>query len=256
MNKPIKQHYVPQVYLKFFSHKYEWEKYYAEQVEPLIRRIFPKLIQKCTNVFVRDQDVVIDEEIRSALSVIIITQLSRTPKARSYNYEISSKMFPEVMRDILNDLEPYINADQRNYLHNFTLDKVFKEIEMQTFTDPYRISRLAQMIYDRYWIVYRNNNYKKNPFATSDHPVVQYNMVATSTSLRDNGIANPQTIIHFPLNSQLMLAIYDRKHFMFRHLKDMDSKLTFLSDKDEGFITKVNQTQYEQCIQHVYFRPM
>ena len=251
MNKPIRQHYVPQVYLKFFSQqrdkiweinvadknreklyranirdiafeknfytieslgakKYAWEQYYAEEIEPLIGKTFTSLIQVCTNIFTKDRQVVINNELRAKLSIIIITQLLRTPKARSQQYEISSNIFPTVIKNAKKIFYPYISLAQKSRLNRLRLNDIFKEIDMQAITDPNRISQFSQVIYDRYWIVYRNNNHQANPFVTSDHPVIQYNLSAASTSLKDNGIGNPQTIIHYPINSQLILAIYPK----------------------------------------------
>lgn len=296
MNKPVRQHYVPQAYLKFFAQKrekiwetdvadkkgqklyranirdiafeknfytierlgpqkYTWEKYYAEQVEPLISNTFTELIEKCTNIFAKDKELVINSRIKLALSVIIITQLLRTPKARSQQYEISSDIFPKVMGNVIKELRPHIRADQKDYLYNLKLDDIFKETQMQIITDPKRVLKFAQILCDRYWIVYRNDKFNGFPFVTSDHPVVEYNMLSTSTLLQKNGIGNPQTIIHYPINPQLMLAIYDKHNFLFQFLDSMDGRLVFLTQKDSDYILKVNQLQYEQCIQHAFFRP-
>lgn len=234
------------------SKKYAWEEYYAKQVEPLIGKTFIKLIQNSTNVFAKNNQVVIDEKIRAGLSLIIITQLLPTPKARSLHYEISSSFFPKALETIIKSMEPRINSEQRDYLHNLKLDNVFKELEMGVITAPDRIKQFTKVIYDRCWLVYRNDDFENNPFITSDHPVVEYNMVTSSSSLGENGIGNPQTIIHYPINPQLMLAIYDRHNFLFQYLTDMDGRLVFLDKNELNYIIKVNKIQYEQCSQHVY----
>lgn len=297
MNEPIKQHYVPQSYLRFFSQKrktiwevvvvdkknqktyianvrdvafernfytveelgekkYTYEVFYAEQVEPLISKTFKQLISNCITVFSKDRDIVISNDLRGRISIILVTQLLRTPKARSYQYDISKKIFPTVIDNTVKSLSSYISPEQKKKLQTYNHDALFKEIDMSIITDVNRIESFTEVIFNKQWIVYLNNDYKKNPFVTSDHPVVQINMDSISTKLNDNGIARKNTIIHYPINSQLMLAIYDKQNFLFQFMDEMDGQLVYLnSEKDSNYISKVNQMQYEQCIQHVIYKP-
>lgn len=297
MSNPIKQHYVPQVYLKFFAQKrrkvweiivadkknkkpylanvrdvafeknfytveklgeqkYVYEKFFAEHVEPLISKSFNQLISLCTSVFSKDRDNVINKRLRSALSLIVITQLLRTPKSRAYQYDISKRIFPTALENIIEKLNPYIFPDQKERLQTLNLDDMFKELDMSFITDIDRIKRFAEIIYNKHWIIYRNDDYKKTPFMTSDHPVVQFNMEGFSTSLEDNGIGNKNSVIHYPINPQLILAMYDKRNFFFQSMNDLDGQLVFLDiKKDISYINKANQMQYEQCTQHAFFKP-
>jgi hypothetical protein len=123
MNDPVKQHYVPQTYLKFFAQerkriweiavadkknkkpylanirdvafeknfytieelgeqKYVYEKFYAEQVEPLISKTFNQLISHCTTIFCKNRDIVIKQRIEGgtiAYPNYTITENSQIP---------------------------------------------------------------------------------------------------------------------------------------------------------------------------------
>ncbi len=296
MNKPIKQHYVPQVYLKNFARKkdkiwevsvmdkkqeksynadirdvafkknfytieelgeekYLWEKYYAETVEPLISKVFKQLMQKCTIIFTKNTDTVINDELRAYLSLIIITQLLRTPKSRSFRYNISERRFPVIMKRISRDLQEYNLLDeQQEALESITLDDIFKRIDMNLVVDNDRIEKFSRFLFNKIWVIYRNDDYETNPFVTSDNPVVQYNMGNKSTTLSDNGICNPNTIMLFPINSRLILSLYDRNNFIWERIKEYDGQIVFLNDRsDSNYVMKMNKLQYEQCTQQIYF---
>ena len=297
MHKPVKQHYVPQVYLRFFAlkrekiwetcvidkknnttyftdvknvafeknfytvdklgdKKYVFEEYYSKQIEPLISQTFKRFIQECTLIFTKDRGVVINREFRTVFSKIIITQLLRTPKARAHQHNVGADIFPFIIKETIKGLDQYLKEDQKKYINALTINDIFKEADMEFITDPARINKFAKFIYDKIWIVYRNDNYKINPFATSDHPIVQYNVLTSDTTFEKNGIRNPDTIISFPISPQLILSVYDRNNPRFSLMEYLDGSIVFLDNvNDEKYLIEMNKLQYEQCVQHVYFKP-
>ena len=75
--------------------------------------------------------------------------------------------------------------------------------------------------------------------------------------LEDNGIGRPETIIHFPINNQLILTLYDKANYLFQSqsIHELDGKILFLKNQDNNYISRINKFQYEQSLQHVFFYP-
>lgn len=65
-----------------------------------------------------------------------------------------------------------------------------------------------------------------------------------STTLADNGICNPNTIMSFPIHSRLILSLYDRNNFIWEHIKGYDGRIVFLKS-DSNYVMKMNKLQYE-----------
>ena len=76
------------------------------------------------------------------------------------------------------------------------------------------------------------------------------NMVNNSISRGDNGIANDNTIIYFPLTPHIALGIYP--YHLLDRLKEYDCKRKQLSNKDEFIIDEMNEAIKKQCHNQYY----
>lgn len=123
-NSPIRQHHVPQVYLKNFcdsqnsiavinqhEHRifttgiravavennfytlkklkdpYCWERAYTSYIEPLMGKLFPKLISR-TSIVVQNGATVMTPVEKMELSLIMVVQLLRGKKSRNYEQKL------------------------------------------------------------------------------------------------------------------------------------------------------------------------
>ena len=122
MSEPIKQHYVPQTYLRNFSSsknipyqtfvldkrknniflanikniaserhfytlknhqdKFRWENYYAEKIEPLTKDVVSQILSQSNSILLNDKATVLTPELKARLSFAIYFQLLRGKHTR------------------------------------------------------------------------------------------------------------------------------------------------------------------------------
>lgn len=289
LKEPRRHHYVPRIYLKNFAvqeknewrimvmdktknepykvnikdiavekdfyridnneDEFYWEHYYAEKIEPLISTTFNNLIAICT--LSANNSCVIDSDTKLKLAKIICCQLLRTKKARESQFQIGQNTSNKVIQSVRKRFEGLLNYDQINYLDNFNYDEMLnKDITLPIINEEDRINRFVDLLVKRYWVVYKNINYKRSPLITSDHPVVLYNIMTRKTDFSDNGLAVPQTTIFYPINRELVIGLYTQ-HMYFNKMFELNSRMLIVDDVP--FIMKLNRIQYEQCYRQAYF---
>lgn len=296
MSNPRKQHYVPQVYLKNFSvpqnkiweicafdkknccdyltnirnvamekdfytvngleDSYYWERFYASGIEPIMGKTFRQLIQRCNSIFTKNNDDVLDDDMLKHLAEIMVIQMLRTPKSRTFHFEISQNVVPSVIEQIQAQFNGELPLAHQKVLDNFKLtDELFRQFEMPIINDPERIQKFTNILLTKSWTIYKLSDYMINSFVTSDHPVCMYNIDTKSTDLHDTGIDKVHTIINYPISAQLLICLYDQ-HTYFANRGLFHRKLICLDTNNEiNFINKMNRLQYQQCIQHTFARP-
>jgi len=288
LNEPRRHHYVPRVYLQNFAIQHQnewkvmvkdkvkneqystniknvavekdfyrtnskedefyWEHYYAEQIETLISSAFGRLITACTLSV--DKSCVIDNELKLKFAKIICSQLLRTKKAREMQFEIGQRTAENVLRTVRKELEGLLSDEQVNYLDNFKYDEMMnKGITLPIINENDRINRFIDYLLRRYWVVYKNANYKINPLITSDHPVIFYNTVTRETDFSSNGLGVPQTVIFFPINPELIIGLYAQEVY-FNIMAELNNKMIIVDEIP--FVMKLNRIQYEQCYRQTY----
>jgi hypothetical protein len=146
MSEPIKQHYVPQTYLRRFSvpvkksqklytlhkdkneiyytsirdtaaerhfytmetaeDKYQWESIYAKVIEPILDDVLSKIIDKASNLLLRNKSSILDDELKYKLSVSIVCQLLRGKHSRDLQQKVYSDSAPSIIQKLRNlDIE-------------------------------------------------------------------------------------------------------------------------------------------------------
>lgn len=289
LNEPRRHHYVPRIYLQNFAiqeknewqiividktkkepyitniknvavekdfyridnkeDEFYWEHYYAEQVEPLVSTTFSKLITIATLSV--NNSCVLNDEIKSKLAKIMCSQLLRTKKSRNMQFEIGIKIANEVIEKTRKQFEEILSIEQFKYLDDFVYDDILsKSINLPIINEVDRMDRFADLLLKRYWVMYKNINYKRYPLITSDHPVVYYNIITGETDTSVNGLGVPQTTIYFPINRELVIGLYTQDMY-FNTMIEMNNKMIILDDN--SFIMKLNRIQYEQCYRQAYF---
>ena len=91
-------------------------------------------------------------------------------------------------------------------------------------------------------------------FITSDNPVMFINSITNNARPFANGLANPTTMIYYPISPKLLLcAVHPSTYF--GALSDQDGHLVDLNAcKEIGFISFINKKQIDQCYQHAFGR--
>lgn len=282
------QHYVPKAYLRFFSRKskddyyiavmdknkdkpfmtnieniasckyfYEvnskpenyWEEFYCKNIESSLPKIFNNIISAST--ISQNNATILNTMLKKEMSKIIFSQISRTRKAREFYDEIGNDIKMQIINGIYKEFDNILSKQHKEVLEKIRNDSdLVRDMELDTINSDRLLTKSTYYLMDRIWVIYKNLNYKKCPFITSDHPVVYYNLLNNKTNLQSNGIALDSTIIQYPINRELLLVLYPRKMY-FGGLQKFDNKIVFI--KEDAFVLKVDKLQYEQCYKQAYF---
>lgn len=281
MKEPRKHHYVPRVYLKNFTlqkkdewyievidktkdqsytanikdiaaekdfyrvnskdDEFYWEHYYAEHIESIIPTTFNNLIAACTLSV--DRSPVISSDIKLKLAKIICSQLLRTKKSRETHFKIGQSAANNVLTKVKEQFKGLLSEENMAFLNNFNYDDVLnKVISLPIINEEDRVNRFIDILLKRYWVVYKNINYIKSPFITSDHPVVFYNIITAEMGFSNNGLGIPHTAIFFPINRQLLIGLYTESMY-FNQMSELNNKILIVDDIP--FVMKQNRIQYE-----------
>mgnify|MGYP004461022615 CR=1 FL=1 len=272
-NEPIKQHYVPRVYLKNFSvnnqiyvlnkkrnkifstginnicaendfytlkdedgfNSYDWEKKYAEGIEPIMGNLFPSIISR-GNYPAQNFTRIINEIEKQKLAIIMSQQLLRCKQARIIMYDW--------YKNSISDLEKHWMFNTNFNFSKLLSEEIFKEISVRSITGDQEIL-LANLLYNRNYVFYKI--YGNKEFITSDNPIMTYNYGTNNCTLFSNGLADKKTITFYPLSPTLLLCTYSHKYIS-HTFKNLDKCIIFLNSKMENdFIENVNKKQIEQC---------
>lgn len=92
------------------------------------------------------------------------------------------------------------------------------------------------------------------PFMTSDSPVVMYNIINKSFSYADNGIGRYDTFIYYPLTGKIILQIIP-EDFLSGIMKKKDNSLVPFSKGAINFVHSMNKFQARHSEKQVFVHP-
>ena len=280
---PVRQHHVPQTYLKNFSfqkreqfktytldmktrkifeanikdiavekdfytvnlcaNKYAWENFYATHIEPMMGASVKRLIQQVTNNLVQDNAYIINQECKMSLSIIITFQLLRCLKARDYLLTIA----PDIEENVLDKIKELFmgKGDEKldNQLKNY---KISDDLRRWSFMSGTLNEELISKI-----VTLLSNRYwciyritGKGHFISSDNPVMFLNYRTGNVGFGE-GLEN--SCVYYPISSKLLVAVYP-KEFIYEGCKIIDGRLIFINEKDvNGFNLKHVRQCDRQC---------
>ena len=290
MSEPRKQHYVPQVYLRNFGYgkekslhvhvlavssgkiypdcventaaerhfytldniedKYVWENTYASSIEPLFGESLKCIRQRCENSLIRNRSLILNEEEKAMLSLSLIFQLLRGKHTREFEKQIFDERLPLVL-DKAKELFSAWDKAETDIFDSFKVsDNLFKEISMRVAFREESILKYLRILMQHKFIFYRIIG--NSEFITSDNPIVFMNANTHDVKPFTNGLANPITVLYFPISPKLLLGVY-HPDFYLGVLNDRDCSLEIInSEKEKKFIQLHNMKQKEQCYEYVY----
>lgn len=291
MTNPVRQHHVPQTYLKKFSFRrktqfkiytldkitkkvfeanitdvaveknfytinnsndnYVWEKFYAQRIEPMMEDTISKVIKLTGNFLIQNNTHVLNNELKSKLADTMVYQLLRGKHSR------------EIQEKILKDVAPGIIDEAKSIFvekGNDELDKILQTYQISE--DIFKLSAMqatldAERINKIASFILRRCwvIYKiigECEFITSDNPVMFINSSSLDATPFHNGIANNKTVILFPLSPKLMISIYSDDIY-FGVLNQHNGRMFLIdSKKDKRFIVNINKKQLEQSHRQVF----
>lgn len=287
-NNPIRQHYVPQVYLKHFCNSvkaiavidkhnqkvfstgiravgaendfytlekmndpYYWEHVYADGMEPLLGQLIERVISQ-SNLLVRNGTVIISDVEKVKFAIIMVMQLLRGKQSREYERKLYQKRLPGVLKKAQKVFGP-LSDEQDALLEAFAKDDYyFKRTSMDVSLDSTRIERYAEIICNLDFVFYRIQGDVE--FITSDNPVMLINCITNNARPFANGLLQKTTVICYPISPKLLLcAMHPEMTLGIFHGQDC-CLIDLDANTEVRFISTVNRNQIEQCSKHAFAR--
>ncbi|MCJ7667075.1 MAG: DUF4238 domain-containing protein [Anaerolineae bacterium] len=272
MSRAVKQHYVPQFYLKRFTQDSEqlfvFDKFtktsfrtnigniagercfydippgiVAEDVDPqIVEKTFSELETYFSNAvddLLRTVDAgkKIDSDQKQDISLLIMIQYFRTPEFRTL-YTALVEQGAKALLDMMVKIEmPGVSPDK--YYVRLDEKKLLLEQAMFMF-DPTTLNVFVRALTNHIWLVGVNET--RQPLYTSDSPVVK-----KAHTQHPPGFASEGIEIAFPITPKHVLVLCERTFF--RTLAKLDCRSVSLK---AGNVTYYNSLQVFQSYRQIY----
>lgn len=285
-NNPIKQHYVPQVYLRNFCGQngalavqnkdtgkifytgttgvgfeknfytlekledpYCWEKAYAKSIEPLMRELLSKIVSK-SSMLLRNGCHIINEKEKMQLAFIMVMQLLRGKQSRQYEEQLFRELLPTILEKAKEKFGA-LTSYQKELLYSIEFDPYYlKQVSMELTMDTERIADYTTVLSWHKFLFFHLCGDME--FVTSDNPVMFLNSETADSTPFENGLLQKKTIVYYPISSKLLLCVI-HPEFYFQNFLDMDRCLYQMNENaEQKFIVSINHKQWEQCYNQVY----
>ena len=290
MSDPIRQHHVPQLYLRKFAKKekkiyktnvlrkgqkksfkaniediavekhfytlesendkYVWEKYYANEIEPKMKTVLNLIINRCSSSVLSKQARIINNDEKALASIVLVFQMLRSKNCREYEKKLYKDLMPEVVQNLKDNFPNSMNDK---------LDKKIRCIVEDENTFKAIICGISTNLerIDKFASFLYNRTWiffqlnDEKEFITSDNPVMFLNSRTLEATPFQNGLLDNDTVVSFPVSPKILLVMYSENKY-FGIMNSWDCQKRVLSGKkDDRFIDLQNKLQFEQCNQFV-----
>lgn len=262
------QHYLPKFYFRLFSEKgvvevydlkdkvihpgscrglcaEEW--FYSrdsiiEKNFSALEAVFSRILHKIMDN--KDTNALTDKEY-SCLLLFLVFQNARTAKGRELSNDLSNFLFQESSKELLRR-----NIGKKPWI----TEEFIRTHPMPTISGPshaislmHALNSSAVLISDLKPVILVNNTGRD--FIFSDSPVVLYNSFFNNKAgTGSTGLQAPGLQIFCPLNSKIMLMLYDSKFYNFKNFSSDIVKITLDADIDA-----LNALQFFNCREWIFF---
>lgn len=188
--------------------------YETEFFSKVVEQEYSKLVGKLTAVKIENekitkpQPLTVDE--KQLFAALIAVQYLRLPTVIDEYWETFRKTGSASL-DIIKSFMASQHPDQKKFIDSIELDldKDYKPVEHSNlYTDENLIANLQDLILDKIWIFHVT----KDNFHTSDNPIIVKPHVPGHKPIY-HGFGTYGSEIIFPLSSNVLLSMFDRKHF-------------------------------------------
>ncbi|WP_300922118.1 DUF4238 domain-containing protein [uncultured Dubosiella sp.] len=232
------------------DNNYIWEEYYATRIEPMMAVTISNLIKISQSCLIKNNAKILEDDLKIKLSIIMISQLLRGQHCREFEQEILKKEGPKIVEKVKKIVDKLGNEKSKKLVENYEISEdLFKLSAMDYALDEEKMCRLAEVLLNRYWVLYRINGNKE--FITSDDPVVFMNNRTNDVTPFHNGLLHEETSTYFPISPKLLIATYTYG----TSLPFENNNIAFLDSEKENyrrFVDTINRKQMEHCNKHVF----
>lgn len=285
-NSPIRQHYIPQVYLRNFctlndsivvwdkkskkifstginavgverdfytldklDDPYYWEHTYANGVEPLMGKVIPQILSRA-NLLVQSGTVIISPIEKAHLAIIMVMQMLRGKQCREYERKIFEDELPSIINAAKQTLGNF-TEQELEFIEAFRKDEFyFKRSVMDAALSPDRIIRYAKILCMRSFICFYLRG--TSEFVTSDNPVMFFNQQTANSSPFSHGLLQIETGVCYPLSPKLLLYAVHPASSLKMLVKSDCCLVTLNSNQEIELVKSMNRMQTEQCYRQTY----
>ncbi len=222
-----------------------WEKWYGK-IEQNIPMIYNSII--INSKFAVKNGKVISNYLKKELSLIIISQLLRTEVSKEHFTKMGLDITRNMIDKVEHELQGLLSGKHYEILDKYRENKDFVySVALEHWNSKKFIRKAQNILMNKVWIIHKNLNYKNVPFVSSDNPVILYNFYTKKLGFEHNGLLKDGTIIYYPINKELLVAIYPN----FKGLIKYKDTIDFLNDNK--FVMNFNKSNYEQCKRQVFY---
>lgn len=278
MSQPIKHHHVPQLYLKNFTcnsrgqlyvyskkkrdtfkanikdvcaernfytlnvlgdNKMAVEKFYATGIEPDMAKVISEIKAKSDICLLRSGVYVLDDKTKGEIASFMANQSLRGKNTREYQNKNSKEIFPVVIERAK---KKFSKEEIDNFLNKYVEDEnLQKYVVVASSLDASLISNIIKALLQKKWVIYKVVGDLE--FVSSDNPVIVLNNKTSSSKPFENGIAQKETSIFYPLTSKILVAIYTEFY-----MSSFEGQIIFIdSQVNKSFIKEMNNMQLLNC---------
>lgn len=247
-DEPIRQHYVPKLYLKRFaiknnkkyeiyaydkskqklfktkienvalennfytdenlSDKYYLEKYFGKKIEPNMEIFIRKLIKIYSSYNVLNNDYLMSDELKIEFSYIIIFQLLRGKHTFEYGFKLAPVIVKEKAK-LINERFGGVQLSMSDYfMEEVNQRGLVKNVLIEQLFNNDRMEFLTEIIFNKKWTIYV---YSKDSLLTCDEPVIVRNSKTDKTKLFNVGLIKNHTEVYYAITPRILIYLYDER---------------------------------------------
>lgn len=282
-DEPIRQHYVPKLYLKRFaiknnkkyeiyaydkskqklfktkienvalennfytdenlSDKYYLEKYFGKKIEPNMEIFIRKLIKIYSSYNVLNNDYLMSDELKIDFSYIIIFQLLRGKHTFEYGFKLAPVIVKEKAK-LINERFGGVQLSMSDYfMEEVNQRGLVKNVLIEQLFNNDRMEFLTEIIFNKKWTIYV---YSKDSLLTCDEPVIVRNSKTNKTKLFNVGLIKNHTEVYYAITPRILIYLYDER----TDKKSSDRSIRYVDDI--SFANYYNRIVLESCNAQVY----
>lgn len=282
-DEPIRQHYVPKLYLKRFaiknnkkyeiyaydkskqklfktkienvalennfytdenlSDKYYLEKDFGKKIEPNMEIFIRKLIKIYSSYNVLNNDYLMSDELKIDFSYIIIFQLLRGKHTFEYGFKLAPVIVKEKAKLINERFGGFQLSMSDYFMEEVNQRGLVKNVLIEQLFNNDRMEFLTEIIFNKKWTIYV---YSKDSLLTCDEPVIVRNSKTNKTKLFNVGLIKNHTEVYYAITPRILIYLYDER----TDKKSSDRSIRYVDDI--SFANYYNRIVLESCNAQVY----
>lgn len=225
--------------------------FFANEIESNYNDFLKSLIPQIDELIEKDiRNAYLSEENIHAISLFLVLQFLRTPKAREEVVYLHNDTMQQIVTK-LGDIRPqndFIKAIKLQAEMEAAIDypPVFLHAS-RTFANDQVVKTITEDLVNNIWQIYVSSG---DYFYSSDNPIIIERTDYDNTEYIDMGLNSYGVVVSFPLTKKILVRIFERRAFH-NLLNQIDKRIVIV---DNDFIKSENQKCY-MCAEQFIVSP-